>query len=487
MTEGGIPLNLGADREFCFSLSLRLQNMRFSTFFKKKYGLEETKSRLSEFKCCFMRGLLGLGGGLNSNEWQSSFKLEMYLQQNNCSIIIIDSATWIKKLRIVNVCPYFTFTKRFSAFCPSMRLCWYHESQDYHWAARRGKECWSVPIESKAPSVELYCIKAELCGDQETFQQQQQQCLFYLHQDAEHQWVAFAAPALQALRPASAAFLGLFAFSPPASRIISLLPGPTCFFQLFLLQFTFRCAGPPGRKGAFPVSVQDPTRQAAHSRDDGEELPQGAVQPHLLCYSICNNQHVHIACTNSATWGSYSVWGFHRWTGCASRLWHAVLHLALHTPQASAALPMDPRHPPRIRGALLLVDRAAQHPRADDRGSVEQPGPYCFKVSPADHVVRHHLQHLDVRGGPHRLRPAVDPQPPGAFWFAGWSSGSWHAPPEAEQQLRSFLQSLGHHLRHQRSSEEKNFEIMVTTENNSLFFIVSLLNQFPLFFYLHCL
>lgn len=142
------------------------------------------------------------------------------------------------------------------------------------WAAGGKKSCSFVLIERKAPSVELHYIKAELSWSWD-FQQQQPSVI--PQQDVELQQAASAAPAVQGFGPSAAAILGLLAFSPLASHLISFFPRPTCLLQLFLLQYTFCCAGPLGGKSAFILSIQDPTRQAANSGNDGKELHNSAV------------------------------------------------------------------------------------------------------------------------------------------------------------------------------------------------------------------
>lgn len=95
--------------------------------------------------------------------------------------------------------------------------------------------------------------------------------LITLQRDVEHQRAAPAAPALRGIRPSPAAFLGLFAFSPPASHFLSVFPSPARFFQ-FLLQCTVRRRGSLRREDACNASVQDPTRQTANTDHDGYKL-----------------------------------------------------------------------------------------------------------------------------------------------------------------------------------------------------------------------
>ena len=110
--------------------------------------------------------------------------------------------------------------------------------------------------------------------------------------------------------------------------------------------------------------------------------------------------------------------------GCPATVWHSVLHLARGAPQAPAALPVGARYPSRVHIPLLLVRRAAQHPGADGGGVLGKPGPRSPGMSPADNVVRDRVQHLDVGGGPHRVRPAVDAEPGGALWAARRSAST---------------------------------------------------------------
>lgn len=263
-----------------------------------------------------------------------------------------------------------------------------------------------------------------------------------------------------------AAILGLSTLSTKASRLFSFFPCHTGIFQLLLLQFTFCCTGPVGRKSSFIPSVQDSTRQAAHSGNDGKELPDSSVQP-CLSSTHCYHWHAHTAHTSPATGSSHSVQDFYWWTGCTSYLWHSVLYLAFHSSQESTPISHDPCNPPWEHGSILLGYSAAQHPRNAVSGTLEQPELGSFEVPSNDYVVCYSFQCLYVCGGPHRLWPAVVLESSGAVWSSRWNTSSWHAPPEAQQQLRSFLQSLGQDLWHCCFFKEKDSE-KLTHQMNTL-------------------
>lgn len=120
-----------------------------------------------------------------------------------------------------------------------------------------------------------------------------------------------------------------------------------------------------------------------------------------------------------------------------------VLCMALVPPQGALSVQTHPCSAPPLQQPVCVGDPVppplgAGHRRIPDHHQFVVPS-----VPPADHVELHVTEYNGQCRGPHRIRvPVLCPQL-GAIRGGGRGPETRHAPPEADDQLPAFLQSLG--------------------------------------------